>query len=65
MVGRPTREAEGEEGQTLGFRVRRIGSVANPLGRLRCSWEAGLGVGPLCLPRVREKTGEIVIGARS
>ena len=58
MVGRPTREAEGEEGQALGFRVRRIGSMANPPGRLRCSWEAG-GVGPLCLPRGQGEDGTV------
>ena len=34
--------------------------MAKPPGRERCSWEAGLGVGPRC-----GKIGEIAIGARS
>ena len=45
--------------------IRSIGSMANPPGWERCSWEAGLGVGPGVFFGVKGKTEEIVIGARS
>ena len=41
----------------LGYGVRRNGSMANPPNRRRCSWKAGLGVGPRCFSRSQGEDG--------